>query len=78
MTRHIGILLFPGVEELDAIGPWEVLSFWTRGFPDDGYSVSTVSRDGGPVESAEGLAVSAGHSFADPGGIVSPVAGCCC
>ncbi|MBB5072694.1 DJ-1/PfpI family protein [Saccharopolyspora gloriosae] len=65
MTRHIGILLFPGVEELDAIGPWEVLSFWTRGFPDDGYAVSTVSRDGGPVECAKGLTVSAGHSFAD-------------
>lgn len=26
-TRHIGILLFEGVEELDAVGPWEVLAF---------------------------------------------------
>jgi transcriptional regulator GlxA family with amidase domain len=22
--RHIGLLLFDGVEELDAVGPWEV------------------------------------------------------
>lgn len=69
MTKHIGILLFPGVEELDAIGPWEVLAFWTRGFPADGYAVSTLSRDGGPVECAKGLTVSAGHSFADAPGL---------
>ena len=24
--RRIGILLFDGVEELDAVGPWEVLA----------------------------------------------------
>jgi len=24
--RHIGILLFEDVEELDAVGPWEVLA----------------------------------------------------
>ena len=23
--KHLGILLFDGVEELDAVGPWEVL-----------------------------------------------------
>ncbi|MCZ4500939.1 MAG: hypothetical protein JWQ74_3494, partial [Marmoricola sp.] len=28
MTQHIGIFLFDGVEELDAVGPWEVLSHW--------------------------------------------------
>ena len=27
---HLGIVLFPDVEELDAIGPWEVLAWWTR------------------------------------------------
>ncbi|MGB8960348.1 MAG: hypothetical protein WCC38_00110, partial [Pseudonocardiaceae bacterium] len=34
--RHIGIFLFADVEELDAIGPWEVLSAWTQNCPDDG------------------------------------------
>ena len=29
VVKHIGILLFSDVEELDAIGPWEVLSYWT-------------------------------------------------
>lgn len=63
--RHIGVLLFPDVEELDAIGPWEVLSCWTRTYPQDGYEVSTLSRDGGLVTCAKGLTVRSGHSVAD-------------
>jgi transcriptional regulator GlxA family with amidase domain len=65
MTRHIGILLFPDVEELDAIGPWEVLSYWTQTFPEDGYSVSCLAREGGVVPCAHGLSVVAHHSFDD-------------
>ncbi|WP_327682199.1 DJ-1/PfpI family protein [Kitasatospora sp. NBC_00458] len=61
-ARQIAILLFPGVEELDAIGPWEVLSYWTRKFPEDGWEVSCVSRDGGPVLCAKGLTVQAHHA----------------
>jgi len=65
MAKNIGILLFDGVEELDAIGPWEVLSTWTRHFADDGYAVSCFSRPGGVVQCAKGLVVHAEHSFAD-------------
>jgi putative intracellular protease/amidase len=50
--KHIGILLFRDVEELDAIGPWEVLSSWCRNSPEDGYEVSCVSRSGGLVQCA--------------------------
>jgi transcriptional regulator GlxA family with amidase domain len=64
-VRHIGIVLFPGVEELDAVGPWEVLSFWTRTYPQDGYAVSCLSRTGGPVPCAKGLTVLPDYSFAD-------------
>lgn len=63
--RHIGILLFEDVEELDAIGPWEVLSFWTTTFPQDGYAISCLSRSGGLVRCAKGLLVQAHHSYAD-------------
>lgn len=63
--RHIGILLFDGVEELDAVGPWEVLAFWTRAHPEDGYAVTCLARDGGVVECAKGLSLLAHHSFAD-------------
>lgn len=64
-TKQIGILLFPDVEELDAIGPWEVLSYWTRNFPEDGYAVSCLSRSGGLVQCAKGLTVQAPYSYAD-------------
>jgi len=64
-VKHLGIVLFPDAEELDAIGPWEVLAFWTRSFPDDGYAVSCLSRAGGLVPLAKGLTVQAHHSFAD-------------
>lgn len=64
-TKHIGILLFDDVEELDAVGPWEVLASWTRHFPEDGYAVSCLSRTGGAVRCAKGLTVQAHHSYAD-------------
>ena len=64
-AKQIGILLFPDVEELDAIGPWEVLSSWTRKFPEDGWQVFCFSADGKPVTCAKGLVVGAHHSMAD-------------
>ncbi|WP_275558040.1 DJ-1/PfpI family protein [Streptomyces sp. 5-6(2022)] len=64
-TRKIGILLFPDVEELDAIGPWEVLSYWTRNFAEDGWQVFCFSADGNPVTCAKGLTVEAHHAMAD-------------
>lgn len=63
--KHIGIVLFADVEELDAIGPWEVLAYWTGTFPADRYTVSTLSASGGLVRCANGLVVQADHSYAD-------------
>jgi transcriptional regulator GlxA family with amidase domain len=63
--KHIGILLFSDVEELDAVGPWEVLAFWTRNFPGDGYTVGCLSREGAPVRAAKGLGIEAHYSFED-------------
>ena len=60
--RHIGLLVFDDVDELDAIGPWEVLSYATLHHPEDGWTVSCVSRDGGPVRAAKGLTLGADHS----------------
>ena len=55
--RWLAILLFDGVEELDAVGPWEVLAFWTEHHPDDGYRVTTFSVDGAPVRCAKGMTI---------------------
>lgn len=62
--KQIGILLFDDVEELDAVGPWEVLASWTSHHPEDGYGVCCISRDGGPVIAAKGLVLGAHHSVA--------------
>ena len=67
MAPRIGIVLFDGVEELDAVGPWEVLSFWAHQWPDDGVQVRCLSRDGGPVDCAKGLTIAAHGSYADAG-----------
>src|SRR6476469_2435203 len=64
-TRHIGILLFNDVAELDAVGPYEVLAHWTQQHPKDGWSVSCLSADGAPVRAAKGLVLGAHHSIAD-------------
>ncbi len=64
-VRRIGIVLFDGVEELDAVGPWDVLACWTQQFDEDGWEVTTLSRDGGLVTAAKGLQFTAAHSFAD-------------
>ena len=61
--RHIGLFAFDDVEELDVVGPWEVLSYWTLQHPEDGWTVSCVSRDGDPVRAAKGLVLGAHHSF---------------
>ncbi len=37
--KTIGIFLFDDVEELDAVGPWEVLANWTQNWPEDGWQV---------------------------------------
>ena len=57
MTKHIGILLFDDVEELDAVGPWEVLSWWTRANPEDGYDVLTMADSLDPVTCAKGMRI---------------------
>jgi transcriptional regulator GlxA family with amidase domain len=63
--RHIGILLFPDVEELDAVGPYEVLAHWTQQYPQDRWSVSCLSADGASVRAAKGLVLGAHHSVAE-------------
>lgn len=63
--RQIGILLFDDVEELDAVGPWEVLAYWALHHPGDGWAVSCLSRDGQAVTAAKGMVIGAHDSFAD-------------
>jgi transcriptional regulator GlxA family with amidase domain len=63
--RHIGLLLFDGVEELDAVGPWEVLAYWTQQHPEDGWAISCISPGGADVTGAKNLRLGAHHSLDD-------------
>lgn len=49
MSKRILIDLFDGTEELDAVGPWEVLSYWTQAYPEDGWRVDLVTDDASPA-----------------------------
>jgi transcriptional regulator GlxA family with amidase domain len=54
---RIAIALFDGCEELDWVGPWEVLAAWAEGWPDDGVEVVSVADTTAPVTCAKGVRV---------------------
>lgn len=62
MNERFGFLLFNGLEELDLVGPWEMISLWGKdlGGPKE---IFTVSQDGNPVKCAKGLQIAANYSF---------------
>src|SRR4051812_48561624 len=51
----IGIFVFPQVEELDFVGPWEVLRSWQLLAPEDDVQVFTFAAEDGPIECAKGM-----------------------
>ncbi len=53
----VGVFLFPGVEELDFVGPWEVLRAWERVWPDDGQHTLLLARDEATITCAMGMRV---------------------
>lgn len=67
---QLQILLFDGVEELDAMGPWEVLSAWTQQYPEDGWSARLVSRDGRPVTAAKSAVLTPHEAWSDEADLV--------
>jgi transcriptional regulator GlxA family with amidase domain len=60
--RWIGIYLFDVMEEIDAVGPWEVFAWWTSHFPEDGWCATTFSATGAPVRCEKTLVVTPHHS----------------
>ena len=59
---RIGILLFDDVEELDAVGPWEVLGAWALAHPDEA-EVVALGAQPGQVRAAKGLRLYADRSL---------------
>lgn len=57
-----GVLVFPGVEELDCIGPWEMLGMWGK-LPGGPRDCRIVAQAMAPVPCAKGLSVNPQVSF---------------
>jgi transcriptional regulator GlxA family with amidase domain len=58
---NFGILIFPGVEELDFVGPWEMISTWER--MASGPRCKIIAQESRVIECAKGLWVTPHHSF---------------
>ena len=63
---RIAIAVFEGAEELDFVGPWEVLTAWRLLYPDD-LDVLLVGEDTGPVTCAKGMRVLADTTWDELG-----------
>jgi transcriptional regulator GlxA family with amidase domain len=61
---RIAIAVFEGAEELDFVGPWEVLAAWRYLYPDD-VDVFLVGETTGPVTCAKGMRVLPDRSWDD-------------
>ena len=55
MIPNVGIVVFDGAEELDFVGPWEVVAMATRDAPTK--SVHLIAEHPSPVTCAKGLRV---------------------
>jgi len=63
VTTRIGAFVFDGAEELDFVGPWEVLTTWANAFPDDEVEVFTLATTADLVTCAKGLRVLPDHTL---------------
>lgn len=60
---NLGILIFPDVEELDFVGPWEMVGMWSKFFGGPERRLIVAQSDD-PVTCAKGLSVIPHVSFA--------------
>jgi transcriptional regulator GlxA family with amidase domain len=63
---RLAIAVFEGAEELDFVGPWEVLAMWHVRHPDE-VEVSLVGDSREPVTCAKGMQVIPGITWDDLG-----------
>jgi transcriptional regulator GlxA family with amidase domain len=63
MSRTIGILVFDGAEEMDFVGPWEVLTAAVDGMPNEHVVTVAATRD--PIVCEKGMRVIADATFDD-------------
>jgi transcriptional regulator GlxA family with amidase domain len=62
--QNFGFLLFPDLEELDLVGPWEIINVWRDLFGEPEKCL-TVSETGGMIRCRKGLQIVADTDFAN-------------
>jgi transcriptional regulator GlxA family with amidase domain len=62
MDATFGFLLFDNLEELDLVGPWEMINVWRKEYQGP-KSVFTVSQQGGLITCVNGLRIASDYSF---------------
>ncbi len=65
----LGLVCFDGMEELDLVGPWEVLRMWQLNYPEDDVEVFTVSLGEATVTCAKGMRIVTDRLVADMGDV---------
>ncbi|MCS0637582.1 DJ-1/PfpI family protein [Streptomyces sp. LP05-1] len=60
----VGIFVFEDAEELDVVGPWEVLGFWAAHVAAAPVRVLAIGREEGTVRCAKGLRLGVDHGVA--------------
>ncbi len=61
---NFGFLIFPGVEELDLVGPWEMISLWSK-FAQGPEKCLMVAENPGPVICQKGMSINSHVTFSD-------------
>lgn len=62
MEATFGFLLFDQLEELDLVGPWEMIGLWCKEFGGPSNLV-TISETGGLITCSKGLKIASDFSF---------------
>lgn len=66
---RIALFCFDDMEELDLVGPWEVLRMWQLQHPEDGVEVFTATLDGETVTCAKGMRIVTDMPVSDIGAV---------
>ncbi|MEM8799525.1 MAG: DJ-1/PfpI family protein [Pseudomonadota bacterium] len=63
-TKRFGFLVFPGCEELDLVGPWQMAALW-KAYADGPQNLHMVGQTAEPLTCAKGMILTPHVSFAD-------------
>lgn len=61
---NFGFLIFPGMEELDLVGPWEIISLWSK-YAQGPEKCFMIAENSGAVTCSKGMSVNPHITFSD-------------